>query len=163
VAFSKCPLKQVSKISEVFISEEHFNKFHHWIRLASAEQPSEFHTELTKLGQQEEFWLKQIIGHSEVINDFEIVPETVPLSPALSNAPLPLPLPEPTLLFAPPAYFTADNQEMQFNRNPSPALSSVSTIEPSVYEPEDNTSSLISADYFTSSASVSSKFSKAEE
>jgi hypothetical protein len=60
-------------MSEIYISEEQFNKFHHWIRIASAKEHSEFHRELTKLGLQEQFWLKQIIGHSEVINNYEIV------------------------------------------------------------------------------------------
>jgi hypothetical protein len=55
------------QMSEIYISEEQFNKFHHWIRIASAKEHSEFHRELTKLGLQEQFWLKQIIGHSKVI------------------------------------------------------------------------------------------------
>ena len=91
-------------MSEVCISEEQFNKFHHWIRIASAKEHSEFHRELTKLGLQEQLWLKQIIVHSEVINNYEIVQDTVPPSPVLSNAPLPqapLVLQQETPLFAP--------------------------------------------------------------
>ena len=86
-------------MSEIFISEEQFIKFHHWIRIASAKEHSEFHRELTKLGLQEQLWLKQIIVHSEVINNYEIVQDTVPPSPVLSNAPLHLFVDTTTFMF----------------------------------------------------------------
>ena len=154
-------------MSEVCISEEQFNKFHHWIRIASAKEHSEFHRELTKLGLQEQLWLKQIIVHSEVINNYEIVQDTVPPSPVLSNAPLPqapLVLQQETPLFAPPSYATADDQVIQFNRNPRPAPASeesVTTAEPSVYESAEDSSSLNSEEFSASNSSISSKSSKA--
>jgi hypothetical protein len=56
------------------------------------------------LDLQEQFWLKQIIGHSEVINNYEILQDTMPPSPALSNAPLPQ-NPEPTPALQQDDYF----------------------------------------------------------
>ncbi len=85
----------------------------------------------------------------------------------LLREPLPTPEPTPALqqetpLFAPPAYVNADNQVIQFNRNPRPATASEESVSTaSVYEPEEDTSSLNSGDYSTPSTSVSSKSSKA--
>jgi len=91
----------------------------------------------------------------------------VPPSPVLSNAPLPqapLVLQQETPLFAPPAYATADDQVIQFNRNPRPAPASeesVTTAEPSVYESAEDSSSLNSEEFSASNSSISSKSSKA--